>query len=68
MSLKIQKSPQPGQCIVCGKRLGLFRRLAGNTFCTTEHEEQYLADLRELALTRLQDACAEPGHTRSTAV
>ncbi len=66
--MKIQKSPRSGQCIVCGKRLGLFRRLAGNTFCTTEHEDEYLADLRELALTRLHDASADPGHTRSTAV
>ena len=68
MGLKIQKSPRTGHCLVCGKGLGLFRRLAGKTFCTDEHEEQYLTDLRELALTRLEDAGAEPRRIRSTAV
>jgi hypothetical protein len=68
MGSKIQKSPRRGQCPVCGERLGIFRRLKGKTFCTDEHEEQYLTDLRQLALVRLQDAGAESGRTKSTAV
>jgi hypothetical protein len=68
MRLKIQISPQRGHCLVCGERMGFLRRLTGKTFCCDDHEQHYLADLRALAFTRLQDSGAEPSRTRSTVV
>jgi hypothetical protein len=68
MHVKPQIPPQRGQCLMCGKRLGLFRRLTGSTFCCKAHDVQYLADLQAGALHRLQDSVAEPSRTRSTVV
>jgi hypothetical protein len=68
MRLRIQKSPLSGQCLVCGKDLGLLRRLQGAAFCSEEHQEQFLNDLGELGVTRLQDAEAGTVCSRSTAV
>jgi len=68
MNVKSEKSPRGGHCLVCDKGLGLFRRISGNKFCSKQHEEQYLADLRELAVSRLQHFGAESARTRSTAV
>ena len=66
--MKSEKSPRGGHCLVCGKGLGLFRRISRNNFCSKEHEEQYLADLRELAVNRLLHFGAESGRTKSTTV
>ena len=68
MDLKSEKSRRRGHCLVCGKGVGLFRRISGNKFCSKQHEERYLADLRELAVSRLQHFGAESARTRSTAV
>jgi hypothetical protein len=45
-------------CLTCQSNLGLFRRLTNHHFCCDEHEAMYLAQLQELALTRLHNAIA----------
>jgi hypothetical protein len=52
-------------CLVCGERLGFLRHLTGKKFCTPEHQEQYLAELRGVEFTRLRDA-GEASRTDST--
>jgi hypothetical protein len=66
MRLKIRLSFPGGQCKLCGKHLGLLRRLTGNTLCSDEHEQEISADLRALAVARLEDAAEEPVHDEST--
>jgi hypothetical protein len=58
MVVKIEKSSRAGKCLVCQRGLGFFRRLAKNCFCTDEHEQQYLAELKEVALGRLRVAAS----------
>ena len=41
---------------MCQCDLGFFRRLTKNRFCTDQHEEQYMAELKEVALGRLRNA------------
>ena len=41
---------------MCQCELGFFRRLTKNRFCTDQHEEQYMAELKEVALGRLRNA------------
>jgi hypothetical protein len=45
-------------CLTCQSNLGLFRRLTNDRFCCNDHEAMYLAQLQELALTRLHNAIA----------
>jgi len=56
MVVEIEKIAKPGKCLVCQRELGFFRKLAKRRFCTDEHEQQYLAELKEVALGRLQSA------------
>ena len=56
MVVKIEKTAKPGKCLVCQRDLGFFRRLANHRFCTDEHEQQYMVELREVALGRLRSA------------
>lgn len=56
MVVEINKSSTPGKCLVCQSDLGFFRRLNKNRFCTDEHEQQYMAELKEVALGRLRSA------------
>jgi len=56
MVVEIAKTSTPGKCLVCECDLGFFRRLSKNRFCTDEHERQYLAELKEVALGRLRSA------------
>lgn len=56
MSVKIEKNAKPGKCLVCQREVGFFRRLTHNRFCTVEHEQQYMAELKEVALGRLRSA------------
>jgi hypothetical protein len=54
MVVKIEKTAKPGKCLVCQRDLGFFRRLTNQRFCTDEHEEQYMAELKEVGLGRLR--------------
>ena len=45
-------------CLGCKSNLGLFRRLTSHHFCCDQHEAMYLAELQQLALTRLHNAIA----------
>jgi hypothetical protein len=56
MVAEIEKIAKPGACLVCQRELGFFRKLAKHRFCTDEHEQQYMAELKEVALGRLQSA------------
>lgn len=58
MVVKIAKSSKAGNCLICQRDVGFFRRLAKNRFCTDKHEQQYLADLSKVALGRLRSAGA----------
>jgi hypothetical protein len=66
--IKIRISLQRDQCLLCGKRLGFLRRLTGSTVCCDEHEQEFLADLRALAITRLEGAAEKPLREESTVV
>jgi hypothetical protein len=41
---------------VCQRELGFFRKLTKHRFCTDKHEQQYMAELKEVALGRLRSA------------
>ena len=56
MRVKTEKPAKPGKCLVCQKDLGFFRKLTKNRFCTDEHEQQYMEELKSVALGRLQSA------------
>jgi len=56
MVVEMGKTATPGKCLVCQHDLGFFRRLTKNRFCTDQHEEQYMAELKEVALGRLRSA------------
>ena len=56
MAVQIEQGAKPGECLVCHSDVGFFRRLAKKRFCTDEHEQQYLAELKEVALGRLRSA------------
>ncbi len=56
--MKSKKAAKPGKCLVCQCDVGFFRRLTHNRFCTDAHEEQYLAELKEVAVGRLRTAGA----------
>jgi hypothetical protein len=49
---------QSRACLACQSDIGLFRRLAHHRFCCDNHEAMYLAELQELAVTRLHNAIA----------
>src|SRR5262245_33189115 len=40
-------------CLLCGGSVPLSRRLAGNQFCSHEHEQKHVSEQRLLALQRL---------------
>ena len=48
----------PSKCQACRNRIGLFRRLSHQRFCSEEHERVYLAELQALAIIRLHSAAA----------
>lgn len=50
------KSRKDAKCLACQQRLGVFDKLAKRQFCCDEHEEQYLAKLKDIAVTRLHTA------------
>ena len=54
MRLRIAK---PLKCLVCGRTLGILRRRRSR-FCSNAHEQEYLTQLREVAILRLQNAAA----------
>jgi hypothetical protein len=56
MVAEIEKTAKPGACLVCQRELGFFRKLTKHRFCTDEHEHQYMAELKEVALGRLRNA------------
>jgi hypothetical protein len=56
MVAEIEKTSKPGTCLVCQRDLGFFRKLTKHRFCSDEHEQQYMAELKEVALGRLQSA------------
>lgn len=56
MHVRVQYSPDGKKCPVCEQSLGLLRKLKKNQFCCEDHQEQYLAELREIAVGRLQTA------------
>ncbi len=56
MVVKIEKKAKPGKCLVCQAEVGFFRRLAHRRFCCDEHEAQYLAELKDVAVGRLRSA------------
>jgi hypothetical protein len=62
MVLEIEKASKPGTCLVCQRDLGFFSRLTNNRFCTVEHEQQYMDELKEVALTRLRTAGSRLAH------
>jgi hypothetical protein len=56
MSKGVKKLRKDAKCLACQQPLGLMDRLAKRQFCCAEHEEQYLAKLKEIAVTRLEAA------------
>ena len=50
-----------GGCLTCQKKIGIFRRFRGHTFCSEDHERAYTAQLEELAVQRLREACLTLG-------
>lgn len=56
MVVKIEKKAKPGKCLVCQAGVGFFRRLAHQRFCCDEHQEQYMAELKDVAVGRLRSA------------
>jgi hypothetical protein len=56
MVAEIEKTAKPGTCLVCRRDLGFFRKLTKHRFCSDEHEQQYMAELKEVALGRLRNA------------
>jgi hypothetical protein len=54
MRVRVQNAPKRRSCLVCGIPLGLIRKLKKSYFCTDAHEEQYLAELSEIAIERLR--------------
>lgn len=59
MRVKIRISLPGDNCLFCGKHMGFLRSRRGNTLCE-EHEQEILADLRALALARLDGPVEEP--------
>jgi len=53
MVVETEKTVKPGSCLMCHNDVGLFRRLTKNQFCTDKHEEEYMDELKEVALGRL---------------
>jgi|SRR5581483_535181 len=55
---RLAKSPVPAshQCLSCRQRISLTRRLSHHRFCSEEHENQWLDELEQLAVARLQVA------------
>ena len=56
MVVEVEKTANPAACLLCQRDLGFFRRMSKNRFCTEEHEQQYMAELKEIALGRLRSA------------
>jgi hypothetical protein len=46
-------------CLACAKRVGWFRRLFDQRFCCKGHERQWMEELKQLSIERLQIACRE---------
>ena len=43
----------PAQCLQCGTRIALFRKLKDSEFCSEEHRQEFQQDQQRLALERL---------------
>ena len=48
--------PSSHQCLSCQNRIGWLRRFSHHRFCSQEHETQWLDELEQLAVARLQIA------------
>jgi hypothetical protein len=56
MRVRINSPRKHATCLVCGIDVGLFRRLTKKQFCCDGHEQEYLAKLGEIGVTRLHTA------------
>jgi hypothetical protein len=54
MRVRFQNAPKRRTCLVCGIPLGFVRRLKKKYFCCEAHEEEYLAELSQIAIERLR--------------
>jgi hypothetical protein len=48
--------PPSQRCLSCQKDIGWYRRLSNHRFCCEKHESEWLEELEELAIRRLQMA------------
>ena len=62
--MKTPKSSKRGRCLVCDRKVGFFRQLKGSRFCSAEHEQQYIVQLKELGIERLHKAGARLAEVR----
>jgi hypothetical protein len=54
-------------CLSCGNKIGMFRRLAEQRFCSHEHEQIYLIELQQLAIERLKSSLGDSPALNPTA-
>jgi hypothetical protein len=54
-------------CLVCGHKLAIFRKLSLGDFCCQEHRALFLKDQNDLGLARLMESSAEPKSRVSSA-
>src|SRR5260370_12366257 len=55
-------------CLVCGHKLAIFRKLSLGDFCSQEHRSFFLKDQSDLGLARLMETGSEPGEVRTAEV
>jgi hypothetical protein len=55
-------------CLVCGHKLAIFRKLSLGDFCSQEHRSLFLKDQSDLGLARLMETSSEPGEVRTAEV
>ena len=68
MCVSVAEAPKGRSCLVCGSPLGILRRMSRKRFCCDEHQEQYLDELKQIAVERLQTARQRLDSTRSRRV
>jgi hypothetical protein len=49
---------EENHCRLCGKKLGLFKRLSHAEFCGDSHQAAYMRSLNEMAVARLHAAAS----------
>jgi hypothetical protein len=64
MRIRLYNRLKGGNCLVCQQDVGIFRGLTKKLFCCTEHELQYLAKLKEIAVLRLDYARPRSANSR----